>query len=754
MNKIFSIYTALIASLSIIAHTGNAQNDAQAITIGTKKISSYELEQTYKKFVQSDSIKKENYKTFLQDFIDYKLAVYAAERLGLDTTKAFVEELNTYRKELTSPYLTDKNVLDKLVQEAYDRMKEEVRIAQIFLPIAKNASPADTMAVYDEIRSLRVRITRGESFEQIAKDYSKDTKSAVKGGDLGYLAVLDNNYTFESAAYNTPKGEVSLPIRTDRGYHLIKVLDKRSFRGKVKLAHILVSQSANMSDTEKIAAKKKIDEAYAFLKKGEPFDGVCRTYSDDVSTKSRGGVLSRWYEAGTLIDEKITDLVFSLKEKGDYTTPIQTSLGWHIFRLVEKKGLLKFEELAPFIRQKISSDPSRGAIAKSNLVKRLIRENNYLEYISVKQEAFDKFYKDRLGNEGYLSKAIFTINSQPFTIKDFYDFVVQQQRQLIKVGGLNDKSVGDWYNTFVEQKNLEYEEANVEVKHPEFKAVLQEYREGILQKNMIDRYVLAPSLDSIAQVRYFQQNAPNYQYTNRLLAKVITADRRETLEQAKSVLQKGPYPMNRRFPEIYFEKDKAEFSADAQKILYELALIMIKNRDYTVEIAGNSDPDEQESVSAERARNIVNSLINKGVSATRVIEKDEGKYKPVSKTDRSKNMRATIKFYSTSMEDVVKRFNALKANSLTAEEKFFKKGENEIVDLAAWTVGEQSFEVKNRHVWMNVEKVEEPRAKTFKEARGQVIRDYQKTLLDNWLGQLKAKYPVSINENEIKRIFE
>ena len=110
---------------------------------------------------------------------------------------------------------------------------------------------------------------------------------------------------------------------------------------------------------------------------------------------------------------------------------------------------------------------------------------------------------------------------------------------------------------------------------------------------------------------------------------------------------------------------------------------MIKNRDYTVEIAGNSDPDEQESVSAERARNIVNSLINKGVSATRVIEKDEGKYKPVSKTDRSKNMRATIKFYSTSMEDVVKRFNALKANSLTAEEKFFKKGENEI-----WPLGQ------------------------------------------------------------------
>jgi peptidyl-prolyl cis-trans isomerase SurA len=145
--------------------------------------------------------------------------------------------------------------------------------------------------------------------------------------------------------------------------------------------------------------------------------------------------------------------------------------------------------------------------------------------------------------------------------------------------------------------------------------------------------------------------------------------------------------MNRRFPEIYFEKDKADFTPDAQKMLYELAVIMIKNRDYTVEITGNSDADEPENISAERARNIVNSLINKGISATRVIEKDDGKFKPASKNDHSKNMRVSIKFFSTSMDDVVKRFNTLKPNSLTAEERYFKRGENEFVDVANWAVG-------------------------------------------------------------------
>ena len=209
------------------------------------------------------------------------------------------------------------------------------------------------------------------------------------------------------------------------------------------------------------------------------------------------------------------------------------------------------------------------------------------------------------------------------------------------------------------------------------------------------------------------------------------------MEQAKASLLKAPYPMNRRFPEIFFEKDKSDFSTDTQKMLYDLTIILTKNRDYTIEITGNSDPDESEIVSSQRARKIVNFLINKGISPMRIIEKDDGKYKPVSKTDRLKNMRVGIKFFSNSMDDVVKRFNALKPGSLTAEERFFKKGDNEYVDEATWAVGEAAYEVKGRQVWINIQKVEEPRPKTFREARGQVIGDYQKTLFDAWMNHAR-----------------
>ena len=752
MTHIIRFLYTVTACFLCCFHAINAQTEPYAIKIGNLIITPTELSQTYRRLLQSDSVKKDKSIEFLDNYVNYKLMVYAAQRMGKDTTKAFREEINSYRKELATPYLVDKIILEKLIQEAYERMREEVRIAQIFIPVLKNASPADTLVAFDEIRTLRLKILKGESFEQMAKNYSKDSKTAEKGGDMGFIAVLDNNYSFESAAYNNPKGDVSFPIRTDKGYHLIKVLEKRSSRGKLKLAHILISVAPNSSPEIVAEAKKKIDEIYGYLKKNETFEGLCKTYSTDTKTKDNGGILSRWYEAGTLIDEKMANAVFALNGKGDYTVPIQTTLGWHIFRLIDKKTLLKFEELAPFIRQKIASDASRNTIIKGNLVKRLKKDNNFQESLSIKQQAFDNFYMDRLGNEDYLGKTIFTINQMPYTVKEFYNFVTKMQRQLAKIGALNDKSERDWYNLFLEDRNLRYEESYLEVKYPEFRSDVQEYHDGILQKDFLNENVLEKSLDSLSQVKYFNQNTQNYQYTNRVMAKVVSTDRRETMEQVKPILTKAPYPLNRPFSQMYFEKDKSDFTVDTQKMLYDLMIIMINKRDYTVEVTGNSDPEESETVSSQRARKVVSYLMNKGVSPIRIIEKDDGKYKPMSKTERSKNMRVGIKFFSNSMEDVVKRFNALKPGSLTAEQHFFKKGENEYVDAATWTVGESNYEIKGRKVWINIQEVEEPRPKTFKEARGQLIKDYQNVLFDNLVNELKTKYPVEISQEEVKRI--
>ena len=217
MTHIIKFLCISTACFLLCFHAVNAQTEPYAIKIGNRVITPIELSQTYRRLLQSDSVKKDKSREFFDNYLNYKLMVYAAQRMGKDTTKGFKEEINSYRKELATPYLVDKILLEKMIQETYERMREEVRVAHIFIPVPNNASPADTMVAFDEIRTLRLRILKGESFEQIAKNYSQDGKTAEKGGDMGFIAVLENNYGFETAAYRNAKGEVSLPIRTEKG---------------------------------------------------------------------------------------------------------------------------------------------------------------------------------------------------------------------------------------------------------------------------------------------------------------------------------------------------------------------------------------------------------------------------------------------------------------------------------------------------------------------------------------------------------
>jgi len=159
---------------------------------------------------------------YLDLFINFKLKVRQAEELGLDTLTSFRNELNGYRDQLAKPYFTDEATLEKLINEAYDRSKYDVRASHIFFRLKTDALPADTLAAYEKIIKIRERLVNGESFEKMAVEYSEDPSVKdreanqqhpfIKGnkGDLGFFTVFDMVYTFETAAYSTEVGKFHL----------------------------------------------------------------------------------------------------------------------------------------------------------------------------------------------------------------------------------------------------------------------------------------------------------------------------------------------------------------------------------------------------------------------------------------------------------------------------------------------------------------------------------------------------------------
>ena len=731
-----------------------AQQDAP-IQLGSKKISAALFEKDYRRLLESDSIKSDNKQKFLSDYIDYQLKILAAEDAKIPQSPAFQDEYQSFRKELASPYLIDGEKSEALVKEAYQRLKFEKQVGHILVKLPQNPSIADTLIAYQKIDNIRKRILAGEIFEDLARKFSEDDLSALKGGNIGFVTSLQTQYAFENAVYALEKGGISGIVRTSAGYHLIKILDVRPNQGKIRLAHILVSVPVNAATNLQVDAKNRIDQVQKYLEKGdESFELICKNYSEDPYSKGRGGELRRWYYSSDL-SEELQSKLFTIQRLGDYTEPIRTNLGWQIFKLLDKKPLLSYDEMAEYLRQKVVTDPERSALIRTSFMKRVKSENKVVVLEAAEKLALERFAQDRIGDEYYLKMPLLQVSEKTWTIQDFYQFIVSQQKKKLKaLGYLPTITERTWLDEFIDIHTLEEEEKNLETKYPAFKEQMQEFFEGNLYSKIIDQEIFEKSLDSLRQLAYFQSHAAQFTMPARIKAKIIDADTPKTLADGLELLGKSPYPMNKRLPDIGFVLGQVEMIEGANKIAQELFILMAKNRDYVIELAGYQDASEADTLSEARVNYLVKYLVKKGISAARIIERVEGTLKPVSKTDKAKNARVAIKFYSQSMEDVVKRFNAIKPQSLLAEEGYFIKGQNPLLDGIAWEVGKQTKELEGRHIYLEISQMEPERLKRFDESRSSIIRELQAQLEKDWLTNLKQRFPVVLQMEALNRIMQ
>ncbi len=730
-----------------------AQN-ISPIQIGPKKISSERFLSDYRRLIESDSVRAENKDKFLKDYIDYHYKILAAELAKIPESAGFQEEYQSFRKELASPYLIENEKVDELVKEAYSRLKDEKQVAHILVKLPANPSPGDTLIAYQKIENIYKKLKLGEDFSTMAVKYSEDDLTAPKGGNLGYLTSLQTQYAFENSFYSLGLGEYSKPIRTKTGYHIIKLLKQRPNQGKIRLAHILVSVGVNANTNLQVEAKKKIEQVEAYLGAGESFEVVCKNYSEDPYSIGRGGELRRWYYSSDL-SEELQDKLFGLQRLGDISKPIRTNLGWQIFKLLDKKPLLTFDEMSEYLRQKIMTDPDRSQLIHTAFMKRVRKENNLVIDEANKKIAIDRFNRDRVGDEPFLKANLFSISDKAFSIQDFYTFIVsQQKRKLKELGFLPSISESEWLDEFIDQNTLKLEEQQLEKKYPAFKEQMQEFLEGSLYSKITERMIFEPSLDSLNQAAYYKQNAPLFLLPNRVYAKYINADSPKTLTDALELLKVAPYPMNKRYPDVNFKLGSSIMSDNAPKLISELQLLMLKNKDYVLEVSGHIDASEPDSLITSRIEKVVKEIAKKGILSPRFIEKEEGKLSPISKTDKSKNARASFKFYSESMDDVVKRFNSIKPNSLEAQEKYFLKGENGYVDALGSQIGHKSFDENGRSIYVEIIKSEPERIKSFDESRSTIIRNLQVKLEKEWLENLKTTNPVVIQQEELQKLMQ
>ncbi|MCS6933649.1 MAG: peptidylprolyl isomerase [Chitinophagales bacterium] len=516
-------------------------------TIGGDKVTVHEFESVYTKNNinnQSDFSEK-SLRDYLTLYQNFRLKVKEAEAMKLDTITSLKNELEGYRKQLAKNYLTDREISEKLIQEAYERSLYEINASHILVRCDENANPADTMAAYKKIMALRKRIEKGEPFEKVAKESSEDPSAKTNNGNIGWFSVFGTIYPFESAAYSLKVGELSQPVRTEYGYHLVRVNERRNARGQMRVGHLLVRIPENATEQQKQDAKRKIDSVHALLVKGSiDWETAVREFSEDRATRTKGGELP-WFGSGApnRYPVEFEDAAFSLTSDSAISKPVATQFGWHIIRRFEKRPVPSFNEAKADIKRKVERD-SRSQVAKNVLIERIKRENNFVIYPEVKSQLAARIDTNlqkgnwRADSTLRSNVPMFTLAGKSYTVNDFIDYMEKNAKRR------NDKNkdalINEYFENFVNAKCLEYEESQLENKKPEFKALMKEYRDGILLFELMERMVWGKAVKDTAGLEEFRKkNETKYMWGERADVAIFNCTDKKIADAARKLALKN-----------------------------------------------------------------------------------------------------------------------------------------------------------------------------------------------------------------------
>ena len=507
--------------VSILLH---AQDQDYVIEINNKKISKNEFLQIYLKNNQKPKFDKKSIDEYLELYKKFKMKVLEAESQGYDTLPKLKKELLGYRKSLSTPYLIDKQENIKVVEEAYNRLQKEVKASHILIRLEQNASPEDTMKAFERIEAIKKRIENGEDFAKIAKEVSEDPSAVTNGGDLGYFTAFQMVFPFEEAAYNTPINQLSSIVRTRFGYHLLKVVDKRAARGIMKTAHIMIAvkRDGNKSDIE--VAKKKIEEIYLKLKAGEKFEELALNFSDDPGSSEKGGKLPEFGSGTTTrMVPEFEEAAFQITKDGEFSAPIQTDFGFHIIKRLDLSPLASFESMKKELQSKVNRD-DRSKKTQTALINKLKIEYNFQDLSKKGLKWFVKnidsnYYKGKwTASKLKKDEVLFNLKNQSFTQKQFANYINSNYR-VPKTDAKN--LINKQYQAWVSQEILTYEDSQLETKYPEFKALMQEYHDGVLlYEIMTDKVWNKANKDTIGLKNFYESHKFNYQWKDRIDAMI------------------------------------------------------------------------------------------------------------------------------------------------------------------------------------------------------------------------------------------
>ncbi|WP_194767933.1 peptidylprolyl isomerase [Tamlana sp. I1] len=534
-------FFTLLSVLFVLIVQAQTVEEEVLFTVGDESVYASEFIRVYQKnldLVQDESQK--NVDEYLKLFTSYKLKIQEARSLGFHEKQAYQKELESYKKQLAQNYISESKVTEALVEEAYERLSYDVNADHILVKLSANALPQDTLAAYNEILKIRDRAL-SEGFEKVRSEVHNG--KTIYGEKLGYFSGFKMVYEFESAAYNTKVGEISMPFRSSFGYHIVKVNDKRKSEGEREVAHIMILTKPNDTDSIAQKAEQRINEIYKKLNQGEAFEDLAKQFSEDKNSAAKGGALPS-LSRGQLSVPEFEDVAFSLENVGDVSTPFQSKFGWHIVKLNGKKFMPDFETMKPELIEKVKRDP------RSKLIDEALVDNLKKKYGVTKNQPALAYFESIL-NDSYFKNGwaipngfkaddiLVVIGDAKFKYKDFADYLLSTQnrsRQKMPIETLVDSK----YEEFLKTNLMQYQEAHLESENPEYANIISEYRDGLLLFELMENTIWnTAKTDSIAIRNHYDSHKESYMFPERIDAVIASSSKKKTLKQVAKLLKQN-----------------------------------------------------------------------------------------------------------------------------------------------------------------------------------------------------------------------
>jgi peptidyl-prolyl cis-trans isomerase SurA len=575
--------------------------------------------------------------------------VKAAAELGIDTLPQIQFDISNFREQIMQNYLNDEEAIDRLLQESFGRVKKDLRLLHFSVPVAADAAVADTQKAFSTAQALYQQLKTGNSnYNSIVE---KTAPGLILQRDLGYITAFTLPYQYENIVYGLQKNEVSTPYRSKNAWHLFKLIDERASAGRWKIAQVLIAVAPDADEASRAAALEKANDVYNKIKDGGPFATIAKTYSDDQLTYLNSGELPE-FGTGTFTND-FESQVLTLKNDGDFTKPFLSSFGYHI---VKRMSFTPTPEVADDaylfdLKQKLMRDDRVNA-EKEKFTRDLIAKVDVKTLKEVKRLDLLRFADSLMTNPALeqtkvspiSNKNVLKVKNELLKGSNWLAFVRQYKTNLSEYKGETNSQLWD---KFVEISALNYYKKNLESFNPDFNFQMQEFKEGNMLFEVMERNVWGKAIsDSAGLLQHYQSNASKFKWAESADVLIFNCNAPKVAAEAIVALKKGK---NWR---VLAEEQAATMQADSGR--YEIAQII-------------------------------------GVNYASTPKKGN--------------------------------FSAITSN----------------ID------GTSTFV-------MYVNLYEPNQQRTFEEARGLVINEYQQELEKNWIAALRKKYAVKVNESMIKEM--